>query len=74
MRIGLILAGVSLLESFHWMILYLEDCCCSGNNTFIQKKEKKIEIEKNIAVRIPRKFIPVSLELNGDLTPLFLYH
>ena len=37
MRIGLIIAGVSLLESFHWMILYLEDCCCSGNNTLVLK-------------------------------------
>jgi tellurite resistance protein TerC len=38
----------------------------TGIRMLIQKKEKKIEIEKNIAVRILRKFIPVSLELNGD--------
>ena len=72
MRIGLILAGVSLLESFHWMIYVFGGLLLfTGIRMLIQKKEKKIEIEKNIAVRILRKFIPVSLELNGDK---FLLH
>ena len=67
MRVGLILAGVSLLESFHWMIYVFGGLLLfTGIRMLIQKKEKKIEIEKNIAVRILRKFIPVSLELNGD--------
>jgi tellurite resistance protein TerC len=67
MRIGLILAGVSLLESFHWMIYVFGGLLLfTGIRMLIQKKEKKIEVEKNIAVRILRKFIPVSLELNGD--------
>lgn len=67
MRIGLILAGVSLLESFHWMIYIFGGLLLfTGIRMLIQKKEKKIEIEKNIAVRIMKKFIPVSLELNGD--------
>jgi tellurite resistance protein TerC len=72
MRIGLILAGVSLLESFHWMIYVFGGLLLfTGLRMLIQKKEKKIEIEKNIAVRILRKFIPVSLELDGDK---FLLH
>ncbi|MDQ3838007.1 MAG: TerC/Alx family metal homeostasis membrane protein [Thermoproteota archaeon] len=67
MRIGLILAGVSLLESFHWMIYVFGGLLLfTGIRMLIQKKEKKIEVEKNIAVRIIKKFIPVSLELNGD--------
>lgn len=67
MRIGLILGGVSLLESFHWMIYIFGGLLLfTGIRMLIQKKEKKIEIEKNIAVRIMKKFIPVSLELNGD--------
>jgi tellurite resistance protein TerC len=67
MRIGMILAGVSLLESFHWMIYVFGGLLLfTGIRMLIQKKEKKIEVEKNIAVRILRKFIPVSLELNGD--------
>ena len=32
----------------------------------VEKKEKKIEIEKNIAVRILKRFIPISLELHGN--------
>ena len=71
MRIGLILAGVSLLESVHWMIYVFGGLLLfTGIRMLLQKKEK-IEIEKNIAVRILRKFIPVSLELNGDK---FLLH
>lgn len=67
MRIGLILAGVSLLESFHWMVYVFGGLLLfTGLRMLIQKKEKKIEIEKNIAVRIMKKFIPVSLELDGD--------
>jgi tellurite resistance protein TerC len=67
MRIGLILAGVSLLESFHWMIYVFGGLLLfTGIRMLIEKKEKKIEIEKNIAVRIMKKFIPVSLELTGD--------
>ena len=67
MRIGLILAGVSLLESFHWMIYVFGGLLLfTGIRMLIQKKEKKIEIEKNIAVRIMKRFVPVSLELTGD--------
>ena len=72
MRIGLILAGVSLLESFHWMIYVFGGLLLfTGIRMLLQKKEKKIEIEKNIAVRILRKFTPVSLESNGGK---FLLH
>jgi tellurite resistance protein TerC len=67
MRIGLIIAGVSLLETFHWMIyLFGGLLLFTGVRMLMQKKEKKIEIEKNIAIKILRKFIPVSSELNGD--------
>jgi len=67
MRIGLIIAGVSLLETFHWMIyLFGSLLLFTGIRMLMQKKEKKIDVEKNIAIRILRKFIPVSSELNGD--------
>ena len=67
MRIGLILAGVSLLESFHWMIYIFGGLLLfTGIRMLVQKKEKKIEIEKNIAVRIMKRFIPVSLEIHGN--------
>lgn len=70
MRIALILAGVSLLESFHWMIYIFGGLLLfTAIRMLVQKKgqnKKNIEIEKNIAVRIMKKFIPISLELNND--------
>ncbi|HYX55257.1 MAG TPA: TerC/Alx family metal homeostasis membrane protein [Nitrososphaeraceae archaeon] len=67
MRIGLILVGISLLESFHWMIYIFGGLLLfTGIRMLIQKKEKKIEVEKNIAVRMMKKLIPVSLELDHN--------
>src|SRR5215831_613644 len=54
MRIALILAGVSLLESFHFAIYVFGGLLLfTATRMLIQmrKKEEKIEIEKNIAVR-----------------------
>jgi tellurite resistance protein TerC len=67
MRIGLILGGISLLESFHWMIYVFGALLLfTAIRMLVEKKEKKIEIEKNIAVRILKRFIPISLELHGN--------
>ncbi|HXW01771.1 MAG TPA: TerC family protein [Candidatus Nitrosotenuis sp.] len=64
MRVPLILAGVTLLESFHWMIyLFGAFLIFTALRMLVQRKEKKIEIEKNIAIRALRKFIPVDYEL-----------
>jgi tellurite resistance protein TerC len=75
MRIALILAGISLLESFHWTIyIFGGFLLFTSIRMLIQRKEeqeeeekkKKMTIEKNIAVRILNKFIPISFELNND--------
>ena len=67
MRIGLILIGVSLLESFHWMIYIFGGLLLfTGIRMIIEKKERKIQVEKNIAVRIMKRFIPVSLEMHHN--------
>ena len=74
MRIALILAGVSLLESFHWMIYIFGGLLLfTAIRMIIQKKKyeehgkkKEMEIEKNIAVKIMRKFVPITFELNND--------
>lgn len=67
MRIPLILVGVTLLESFHWMIYVFGALLLfTGIRMLFQKKEKKIEVEKNIAVRVLRKFVPIDLSgING---------
>ncbi len=74
MRIGLILAGVSLLESFYWMTYIFGGLLLfTAIRMIIQrkdeghgKKKKETAIEKNIAVRIMKRFIPITFELNSD--------
>jgi len=66
MRIALILAGVSLLESFHWMVYILGGLLVfTGLKMILQKKEKVIDVKKNIVFKIMKKFVPTSFILNG---------
>ena len=67
MRIVLILVGASLLDHFHWMIYIFGGLLWyTSIRMIIQKEEKKIELEKNIAVRVLKKFMPVNLSLVGN--------
>jgi tellurite resistance protein TerC len=67
MRIPLIIAGVSLLETFHWMIYVFGGLLVlTAVRMLLQRKEKKIEIEKNIAVRLLKKVMPVQIGLHHD--------
>ncbi len=66
MRIPLIIVGVSLLETFHWMIFVFGGMLLlTAARMIVQKNEKKIEVEKNLAVRMLKKVIPVSAELHN---------
>jgi len=65
MRVPLILAGAHLLEEFHWMIyLFGGFLVFTALRMLVQRKEKKIEVEKNIAVRALRKIMPVELNIS----------
>lgn len=67
MRIGIILVGASLLEEFHWMIYVFGGMLWfTSIRMLLQKEEKKIDVEKNIAVRIIKKFVPVKVSLVGE--------
>ena len=67
MRIVLILVGASLPDHFHWMIYIFGGLLWyTSIRMIIQKEEKKIELEKNIAVRFLKKFMPVNLSLVGN--------
>jgi tellurite resistance protein TerC len=67
MRIPLIIAGVSLLETFHWMIyVFGAFLIYTAIRMFMQKKQEKIEVEKNIAVRALKKIMPVEVRMNTD--------
>ena len=65
-RIPLIIAGISLLETFHGMIYIFGGLLVfTAARMLLQRKEKKIEVEKNFAVRLLKKIMPVlHLELN----------
>src|ERR687892_496253 len=72
MRIPLVIVGVSLLETFHWMIyVFGAFLIFTAIRMFVQKKEEKIEVEKNIAVRALKKIMPVDIEIKTDK---FLLH
>lgn len=65
MRIPLIIVGVSLLETFHWMVyLFGGMLVFTAARMVVQRKEKKIEIEKNVAVRLLMRVLPVSTGLH----------
>lgn len=64
MRVPLILAGAHLLEEFHWMIyLFGAFLIFTALRMLAQRKEKKIEVEKNIAIRALRKIMPIEFNL-----------
>ena len=61
-RIPLILIGVSLIQSIHWMIyVFGALLILTATRMILQRKEKKIVIERNIAVRILKKVVPLDL-------------
>lgn len=60
MRFAFILAGVSLLERFHWLIyVFGAFLVITGIKMALPKKEE-LDPEKNVAVRLFRKFFPVT--------------
>jgi tellurite resistance protein TerC len=66
MRVPLIIVGVSLLETFHWMIFVFGGMLLlTATRMIVQKNERKIEVEKNLAVKMLKKLIPVSAELHN---------
>jgi tellurite resistance protein TerC len=67
MRIALILAGVSLLESFHWMIYIFGGLLVfTGLKMLLQRKETVVDVEKNLVFTIMKKFVRIAIVLNGS--------
>ncbi|HKU48798.1 MAG TPA: TerC/Alx family metal homeostasis membrane protein, partial [Nitrososphaera sp.] len=68
MRIPLIIAGASLLENFHWMMyVFGAFLVVTAVRMAIQRKEtEKIDIERNVAVRLLKKFIPLTPQLHEN--------
>jgi tellurite resistance protein TerC len=84
MRIFVILIGSSLLENFQWMIYVFGGILLLGAfKMILQRKEQKIDISKNMSVKILKKIVPIQTKItdnrfftktNGVLyaTPLFV--
>src|SRR5688572_16747416 len=66
-RILLVLVGVSLLENFHWLIYVFGGLLIlTAIRLLFQKKEKKIDLEKNIAIRLLKVFVPINLNISSN--------
>jgi len=66
-RVPLILVGISLLQTIHWMVyIFGILLILTAIRMILQRKEKKIVIEKNIAVRILKKFVPLDLHTMSE--------
>jgi tellurite resistance protein TerC len=65
MRIPLVITGASLLENFHWiMYVFGAFLLVTAIRMAIQRKEKeKIDFERNIAVRMLKRFVPLTSDL-----------
>jgi len=83
MRGIFIVVGIGLLERFHWMIYLFGAVLVYTGFKMAFGAEEKIEPEKNLLVRLVRRFVPITKRISGDrffikkggilaATPLFL--
>jgi len=83
MRIIFIIAGIQLIQNFHWIIYVFGAFLIYTGLKIPFEKDKKIEPDKNPLVRLFKKFMPVTNENHGDkffvkinaktyATPLFI--
>jgi tellurite resistance protein TerC len=83
MRAVFIVLGIELLERFHWMIYLFGAILVYTGVHMVLGGEEKIDPENNLAVRLLRRFVPITKRIQGDrffvrrqgiiaATPLFL--
>jgi tellurite resistance protein TerC len=83
LRGSLILAGAALIHRFEWVIYIFGALLIATAVKMLLSGEQEIEPERNLLVRIARRFYPVSTTLEGQrffvrlngrqaMTPLFL--
>ena len=66
MRGLMILLGVELIHRFEWLLIALGVFLVFSGLKMLFTGEKESDPEKNIAVRLTRKFFPVSTEFDGQ--------
>lgn len=83
MRAAFIFLGIELFERFHWMVYVFGALLIFTGIKMAFGGEDKIEPEKNLVVRLVRRFVPITKRIYGDrffirrngvlaATPLFL--
>jgi tellurite resistance protein TerC len=83
MRAVFILVGIELIERFHWTIYVFGGILVFTGIKMAFGGEEKIEPEKNLLVRLVRRFVPITRRIRDDrffiskggvraATPLFL--
>ncbi len=83
MRAIFIFLGIELFERFHWMVYVFGALLIVTGLKMAFGGEEKIEPEKNLVVRLVRRFVPITKRIHGDrffirrngmlaATPLFL--
>jgi tellurite resistance protein TerC len=83
MRAIFIVVGIGLIERFHWMVYLFGAILVYTGIKMAFGGEGEIEPEKNLMVRLLRRFIPITKRIRGDsffikrrgiwiATPLFL--
>ncbi|HZQ92310.1 MAG TPA: TerC family protein [Terriglobales bacterium] len=66
MRGLFILAGVGLINRFHWIIYVFGVFLIYTGFTLLRKSDEDVEPEKNIVLRLARRWIPITSDYEGD--------
>jgi tellurite resistance protein TerC len=66
MRAALIAAGVTLMQSFHWIIYVFGAVLVVSGIKMALERDKQVQPEKNPVLRLIRRWIPVTSEFRGD--------
>lgn len=66
MRLVFILAGVALLDRFHWLIYVFGAILIVSGARLWTEKDKQIDPEKNPVIRLFRRFVPVLSRYRGS--------
>jgi tellurite resistance protein TerC len=66
LRAIFIIAGVSLIQSFHWVIYFFGAFLILIGIKMALQKEKKIHPERNPVLRLFRRFMPILDRYDGD--------
>jgi len=67
MRIIVILIGTSLLDTFSWMIYVFGGILLlSALRMTFQRKNQKLDLKKNISIKLLQKIIPIKMEITNN--------